>query len=81
MFVGIELFIVFLYGPSGLPGGTVVKNPPDYAGDMGDVGLVPGSKTSPRVGNGNPLLYSCLGTPMDRVQSTGSQKSQTRLSD
>ena len=26
-----------------------------------------GSGTSPRGGNGNPLQYSCLGNPMDRV--------------
>ena len=26
----------------GLPGGTVVKNPPANAGDAGDLGLIPG---------------------------------------
>ena len=25
-----------------------------------------GQEDSPGVGNGNPLLYSCLGNPMDR---------------
>ena len=39
---------------------------------------------SPRVGNGNPLQYSCLGDPMDRgvLQATvhGVTKSWTRLS-
>ena len=29
-------------------------------------GSVPGSRRSPRGGNGNPLQYSCLGNPMDR---------------
>ena len=66
MFVGKELFIVFLNSPFGLPGGTVVKNPHDDAGEMGDVGLIPGSRISPRVGNGNPLLYSRLENSVDR---------------
>ena len=30
------------------------------------MGLIPGSGTSPGVGNGNPLQYSCLENPMDR---------------
>ena len=47
----------------GFPGGSVVKNPPANAGD---VGLIPGSGRSPGEGNGNPLQYSCLGNPMDR---------------
>ena len=51
----------------GLPGGTVVKkNPPANAGDVTDVGSIPRSGRSPRVGNGNPLQYCCLGNPMDR---------------
>ena len=45
------------------PGGTVVKNPPASAGD---VGLIPGLGRCPGEGNGNPLQYSCLGHPMDR---------------
>ena len=40
---------------------------------------------SPREGNGNPLLYSCLGHPMGRrawwtTHSMGSQKSQAKPS-
>ena len=50
----------------GFPGDTVVKNPPANAGDTRDVGSIPGSGRSPRVGNGNPLQYSCLGNFMDR---------------
>ena len=50
----------------GFPGGTVVKNLPASAGDTGDLGLIPGSRRSPGVGNDNPLQYSCLGNPMDR---------------
>ena len=45
------------------PGGSVVKNLPANAGD---VGLIPGSGRSFGGGNGNPLQYSCLGNPMDR---------------
>ena len=44
----------------------VVKNLPAYAGDVRDVGLIPGSGRSPGEGNGNPLQNSCLDTPMDR---------------
>ena len=47
----------------GFPGGSVVKNPPTNAGDMG---LIPESGRSPGEGNGKPLQYSCLGNPMDR---------------
>ena len=51
----------------------VVKNLPANAGDVRDVGLVPGER------QGNPLQYSCLENPMDReepvgLQSTGSQR-------
>ena len=47
----------------GFPDGSVVKNPPANAGDAV---LIPGLETSPGEGNGNPLQYSCLGSPMDR---------------
>ena len=50
----------------GFPSGSVVKNPPANAGDTGDMGSVPGLERSPGVGNGNPLQYSCLDSPMDR---------------
>ena len=44
----------------------VVKNPPANAGDIRDVGLIPGLGKSPGGGNGNPLWYLCLENPMDR---------------
>ena len=47
----------------GSPGGSVVKNLPANAGDLG---LVPGLRRSPGEGNGNPLQYSCLENSMDR---------------
>ena len=37
------------------------------AGDTGDAGSIPGSGRHPGGENGNPLQYSCLGNPMDRV--------------
>ena len=46
---------------------TVVKeNPPDSAGDIRDVGVIPGLGRSPKEGDGNLLQYSYLGDPMDR---------------
>ena len=47
----------------GFPDGSVVKNLPANAADMG---LIPGLGRSPGGGNGNPLQYSCLENPMDR---------------
>ena len=49
----------------GFPGGAVVKNPPLNAGDIRDVGLIPGWGRSPGGGHGNPLQYSCLENPQD----------------
>ena len=65
----------------GLPGESVVMNPPANAGDPGSI---PGSGRSPGEGNDNPLQYSCLENPMDRGSwraiVPGVKKSQTRLS-
>ena len=44
----------------------VVKNMPANAGDVREVGLIPGWGRFPGEGNGNPLQYSCLENPMDR---------------
>ena len=44
----------------------VVKNPPTNAGDIRDLGLVPGWGRSPGGGHGNPLQYSCLDNHMER---------------
>ena len=46
----------------GFPGNSVVKNPPDNAGDTG---LIPGSGRSSGERNSNPLQYSCLRNPMN----------------
>ena len=45
----------------------VVKNPPASTGGIRDVSSVPGSGRSLGRGHGNPLQYSCLENPMDRV--------------
>jgi len=60
------MFLVFLFkkkkklGPKVFLGGSVVKNPPATEGDP-----IAGSGRPPGKGNGNPLQYSCLGSPMD----------------
>ena len=43
----------------------VVKNPPASAGDVRDMGSIPGLGRSRGGGHGNPLQYSCLENPMD----------------
>ena len=62
----------------GFSGDSVVKNPPANAGD---IGLILGSGRSPRVGNGNPLQYSCLGNPMDREARWATVHGVTKESD
>ena len=44
----------------------VVSNQPADAGDIRDLGSIPGSVRSPGGGHGYPLQYSCLQNPMDR---------------
>ena len=64
------------------PDGSVIKNPPANAGN---VGSIPGSRRSPGIRNVKPLQYSWLGNPMDRgawrATVHGVTKSQTWLSD
>ena len=45
----------------------VVKNLPAKAEDLRDAGSIPGLGRYPGGGHGNPLQYSCLQNPMDRV--------------
>ena len=58
-----------------------IKNLPAKAGDIRDLGSIPGLGRSPGGGNGNTLQNSCLENPMDREawQATvhGVSKSQT----
>ena len=44
----------------------VVKNLPASAGDIRDVGSIPGSRRSPGGRYGNPVQRSCLDNPMDK---------------
>ena len=44
----------------------VVNNPPASAGDLRDVGLIPGLGRSPEGGHGNPFQYFCPENPMQR---------------
>ena len=57
----IQFYIYFIYSviyiyiyrfPIGFPSGSLVKNPPGNAGDMGSI---PGSGRSPGGRNGSPL--------------------------
>ena len=56
--------LVFYYGASQVV--LVVKNPPVNAGDVRDLGSIPGLGRSPRGGHGNPLQYFCLENLMGR---------------
>ena len=69
---------------TGFFSGSVVKNLPASAGDLG---LNPGSGRSPGEGNGKPLQYSCLENPLSReawwatVHGVAKESVVTRLSD
>ena len=64
LFYSLHLLGGFLltFNPNlGLPGGSVVANPPANAESMGSIpGRSPGDE------NGNPLHYSLPGNPLDR---------------
>ena len=64
----------------GFPGGLDSKASICNAGDPG---LIPGSRRSPREGNGSPLQYPCLENPMNggswQAIVHGVTKSRTRL--
>ena len=61
-------FILYLIGDVCSSGESILYTLylPANAGDVGDVGSIPGSGRSPGEGNGNPLQYSCLENSMDR---------------
>ena len=64
----------------GFPGGSVVKNPPASAGN---VGSIPGSGRSPGEGTATHSSIRAWELPWTeepgRLQSMGSQKNQTQL--
>ena len=51
------------------------------AGDIRDMGLIPGLGRSPEEGYSNPLHYSCLGNPMDRGDWQATVQSISKESD
>ena len=51
------------FGSLGFPVSSAGK---ESVCNAGDPGSIPGLGRCPGEGNGNPLLYSCLGNPMDR---------------
>ena len=51
----------------GFPSGIVVKNLPSNAGDMKDLGSIPGWGRCPGEGKGYPLQYSGLENFMDYI--------------
>ena len=59
------------------------KKPACNAGEVREMGSIPGSGRSPGEGHGNSLQYSCLENPMDRgtwwATVHGVAKRQTRL--
>ena len=57
MYTGFTMFV------SGFASG---KEPTTNAGDLRDLGLIPGWGRSPGGGDGNPLRRSCLGNNSDR---------------
>ena len=58
--------MIYIYLSLDFPVGSDSKESAHNTGGTRDVGLIPGSGRSPGEGNGNPLQYSCLGSPMDR---------------
>ena len=64
--------------PVAIPDGSVVRNLPANAGD---VGSIPGWERSLGERNGNPLQYSCLGDPMDRGSWEAAVHGVTKESD
>ena len=75
------MYLAFIYIP-GFPG---ISDGKESACNVGDPGSIPGSGRFPGEENGNPLQYSCLESPIDRVAwwatVHGVADSQTQLSD
>ena len=60
-----------LLGSRASQAALVVKNPLATAGDIRDMGSIPGLGRSPGGGHGYSLQYSCLENPMDRQSLVG----------
>ena len=61
----------------------IIKTSPASAGNIRDMGSIPGLGRSPGGGRGNPLQCACLENPRDkesgRLQSVVSAKSQKQM--
>ena len=57
----------------------MVKNQPANAGDVRNSDSIPRAGRSPRGGLDNPLQYSCLENPMDRVAWQASPRGHKEL--
>ena len=64
MFLSLLLLLLLIHWASQVA--LMVKNPPVNAGNIRDVGLIPGLGRSPGGGHSNPLQYSCPENPMNR---------------
>ena len=75
-----QRILVILYMVKGFPGGSEVKV---SASNAGGPDSIPGLGRFPGEGDGNPLQYSCLESPMDGgawwATVHGVAKSRTRL--
>jgi len=65
----------------GFSGGSVVKNLSASAGDVRDLGLIPGLGRSSGGEHSNPLQYPCLENPMDRGALWATVSRVTKKSD
>ena len=72
-------------GQEAFPDGSEGRGSACNAGDTGDTSSIPEPGRSSGEGNGNPLQYSCLESPMDRrawrATVSGVKRSQTQLND
>ena len=59
------VYLAWVLCELGFPGGSVVKNLPANAGDVGDTGSILGLRRSPGIGNSSPFQYSCLENSME----------------
>ena len=60
------MYLILFYSSVMVKWAPQVEVVNNLSANAGDVGSIPGSGRSPGEGNGNPLLYSCLGNPRDR---------------
>ena len=72
-----QLFVTLWTVTARLQVVLVLKNLPVRAGDIRDKGSIPGSGRFLGEGHGNPLQYSCLENPVDKVSGLSDVKTNT----